>query len=108
MYSKEHIKKAIDDGVIIGDGHSLVDPEHYVGFDVDSLVEVHKSDFSSGKSTIFTDGVPVEELKAVYNLTFLRVICRQLGLNCNEDYMGRGFQAQEYFRKLSEYANDSE
>ena len=26
MYSKEHIKKAIDDGVIIGDGHSLVDP----------------------------------------------------------------------------------
>jgi len=107
MYSKEHIKKAIEDEVIVDDGHSLVDPAHYVGFDVDNLIEVHKSDFSHGKTTIFTDGIPVEELEAVYNLDFLRMIVHQLGLECNENYMGRGFQAHEYCRKLREFANVS-
>ena len=107
MYSKEHIKKAIEDEVIVDDGHSLVDPAHYVGFDVDNLIEVHKSDFSHGKTTIFTDGVPVEEMTAVYNLDFLRMIVHQLGLECNENYMGRGFQAHEYCRKLREFANVS-
>jgi hypothetical protein len=108
MYSKEQIKKAFEDEVIMDDGHTLMSPEYYVGFDVSDIVQVHKSDFSSGKSTIFTNGVPVEELEAVYNLTFLRMIVRQLGLNCNESYMGRGFQAHEYCRKLREFAGVSE
>ena len=98
MYSKEHIKKAFKDKVIVDDGHSLV--EH--------LVEVHKTDFSHGKTTIFTDGVPVAELEAVYNLNFLRMIVHQLKLECNENYMGRGFQAHEYCRKLREFAGVSE
>jgi hypothetical protein len=108
MYSREHIKKAIDDGVIIGDGHSLVDPSHYVGFDVEKLTVTHKSDFSNGKSTIYTNGIPVEELVAVYNLDFLYNIVRQLGLNCDTSYFGRGSQAREYYSKLEEYANGSE
>ena len=105
MYSKEHIKKALEDEVIVDDGHSLIDPTHYVGFDVEKITETHKSDFSNPKSTIFTNGVPVEKLEAVYNLDFLRMIVHQLGLECNENYMGRGFQAHEYLRKLREYAN---
>ena len=107
MYSKEHIKKAIEDEVIVDDGHTLVDPTYYVGFDVSNLIEVHKSDFSHGKTTIYTDGVPVEELEAVYNLDFLRMIVHQLGLECNENYTGRGFQAHEYCRKLREFADVS-
>ena len=107
MYSKEQIKKAFEDDVIVDDGHSLIDPEHYVGFDVDKITETHKSDFSNPKSTIFTNGLPVEELKAVYNLDFLRMIVHQLGLECNENYTGRGFQAHEYCRKLREFADVS-
>ena len=105
MYSKEQIKKAFEDKVIVDDGHTLMGPEYYVGFDVTHITEVHKSDFSNPKYTIFTDGVPVEELEAVYNLDFLRMIVHQLGLECNENYMGRGFQAHEYYRVLKEFAN---
>ena len=108
MYSKEQIKKAFEDDVIVDDGHSLIDPTHYVGFDVDKITETHKSDFSNPKSTIFTNGVPVEKLEAVYNLDFLRMIVHQLGLECNENYMGRGFQAHEYCRELRKFANVSE
>ena len=107
MYSKEQIKKAFEDKVIVDDGHTLMGPEYYVGFDVTHITEVHKSDFSNPKYTIFTDGVPVEELEAVYNLDFLRMIVRLLGLECNENYMGRGFQAHEYCRKLREFADVS-
>ncbi len=107
MYSKEHIKKALEDEVIIDDGHTLVDPAHYVGFDVENITETHKSDFSNPKYIIFTNGVPVEELEAVYNLDFLAKIVHQLGLECNENYMGRGFQAHEYYRKLKEFADVS-
>jgi hypothetical protein len=108
MYSKEDIKKAFEDKIIVDDGHTLMDPEYYVGFDVSHLIEVHESDFRSGKTTIFTNGVPVEKLEAVYNLDFLRMIVRQLRLDCDERYMGRGFQAHEYCRKLREFAGVSE
>ena len=107
MYSKEQIKKAFEDKIIVDDGHTLMGPEYYVGFDVEKITEVHKSDLSNPKYTIFTDGVPVEELEAVYNLDFLRMIVHQLGLECNENYMGRGFQAHEYCRKLREFADVS-
>jgi hypothetical protein len=107
MYSKAQIKKAFKDKVIIDDGHTLIDPEHYVGFDVTHITVTHKSDFSNPKYTIFTDGVPVEEMTAVYNLDFLGMIVHQLGLECNENYMGRGFQAHEYCRKLREFADVS-
>ena len=107
MYSKEQIKKAFEDDVIVDDAHSLIDPEHYLGFDVDKITETHKSDFSNPKSTIFTDGVPVEEMTAVYNLDFLRMIVHQLGVECNENYTGRGLQAHEYCRKLREFADVS-
>ena len=104
MYSKEQIKKAIKDEVIVDDGHTLIDPEYYIGFDVEKITEIHKSDFGNPKYTIFTDGIPVEELEAVYNLDFLSMVVHQLGLECNENYMGRGFQAHEYYRKLKEFA----
>lgn len=105
MYTKEQIKKAIDDKIIVGDGHGLVGPEFFEGFDVTSITKTHKSDFSNPKYTIFTDGVPVEKMEAVYNLDFLRMIVHELGLECNEHYMGRGFQAQEYQRVLERFAN---
>jgi hypothetical protein len=108
MYSKEQIKKAFKDEIIMDDGHTLMAPEYYVGFDVEKITETHKSDLSNPKYTIFTDGVPVEEMTAVYNLDFLRMIVRQLDLECNENYMGRGFQAHEYCRRLREFAGVSE
>jgi len=98
------IFKRFEDKVIVDDGHSLIDPAFYVGFDVNKITETHYSDLSNPKYTIFTDGVPVEEMTAVYNLDFLRMIVHQLGLECNENYMGRGFQAHEYYRKLKEFA----
>ena len=105
MYARAHIKKAIDDQIIVGDGHGLIDPEFFEGFDVTSITKTHKSDLSNPKYTIFTDGVPVEEMEAVYNLDFLAMIVHQLGLDCDEHYMGRGFQAQEYLRALERFAN---
>ena len=106
-YTKEHIKKAIDDKVIVGNGHAIIAPEHYEGFEVGHLVKKHFSNFDAGKSTIYTDGEPVEDCDGVYNLDFLYDLCSQLDLK-TQNFIGRGFQAQECFRKLEKWADSEE
>tara|TARA_Y100001951_G_C11144437_1_gene185517 strand:+ start:78 stop:404 length:327 start_codon:yes stop_codon:yes gene_type:complete len=105
--TKEKVKKAIVDQIIVGNGHAILDPEHYEGFDVQHLVFTHKSDYRSGKSTIYTDGLPVDELEGVYNLDFLHDLCDQLDIE-RQDFIGRGFQAQECASKLEEWANNDD
>jgi len=104
--TKEKIKQAIDDKIIVGNGHAILAPEHYEGFDVKHLIRKHKSDFSAGKTTLYDeDGIPLEDCDGVYNLDFLYYICDELNLSVQQ-FIGRGFQAQELFGKLEKWAND--
>jgi hypothetical protein len=103
-YTKEEIKKAIDNEVIIGDGHSIYSPDFYVGFDVGSIAYCHTSD-GTGKGTIFTDGEPVKELVGVYNLEFLYMIAGHCGVKYESKY-GRGSQARAIVDSLKEWSND--
>jgi hypothetical protein len=96
----QRTKDAIADGKIIGDGHTIFNPSFYAPhFSEDELrkaklIHTYKSDASSHKSTIFgKDGKPMEKLKGVYNLTFLYWLCGQLGIDSNNDFNGRGSQA---------------
>ena len=79
-------------------------------FDVSHLVQTFKSDFSSLKSTLFVDGEPVEELKGIYNLSFLYWLAQQIGLTSDDfgSYGGRGFQAQAIERSIRGWAKEDE
>lgn len=106
---QQRAREALEAGIIIGDGHSLLAPEYYAPhFTLEELVKArllrkHKSDFSSWKRTITSpDGVMVEELEAVYNLEFLYWLAGEIGVTEYVRANGRGSQAQElvgYIRK---------
>ena len=107
-YTKEQIKKAIDDRVIVGNGHAIIAPEHYATFDVSHLDSNHKSDFSAGKTTIYDDdGIPMESVDGVNNLSFLYHLVESLGLEYNS-YFGRGTQARELVEVLTKWSNSEE
>jgi len=106
-YTKEEIKKAIDDGIIVSNGHAIIDPAHYAPFDVSHLIKEHKSNFSSSKQTIYTDGVAVESVVGVNNLDFLYSLVLQLNLDY-VSYFGRGTQAVEMVEVLSRWAHSKE
>ena len=106
-YTKEQIKKAIDDRIIVGNGHAILDPDHYATFDVSHLDGEHKSDFNAGKTTIYTDGVAVNAVEGVYNLDFLYHLVESLGLE-HQSYFGRGTQARELVEVLTKWSNSEE
>ena len=109
-YTKEHIKKAIDDGIIIGNGHAIIDPKHYATFDVSHLDGTHKSNFSdlSGKTTIYDDdGIPLKSVEGVNNLSFLYHLVESLNLEYQQ-YFGRGTQARELVEVLTKWSNSEE
>jgi len=107
-YTKEHIKKAIDDGVIVGNGHAIIDPKHYATFDVSHLDGTHSSDFRAGKTTIYDDdGIPLESVKGVNNLSFLYDLVDSLDLEYLT-YFGRGTQARELVEVLTKWSNSEE
>ena len=60
MITKQQVMDAINNDVIDGDGHSIMDPTFYTdaGFDCEHLTTEFESDFSSGKTTIYKNGVP--------------------------------------------------
>jgi len=105
--TKELVKQALEDETIFGDGHMILSPEAYhPHFDVSHIEETFKSDFSDHKSTLFVDGQPVEELKGVYNLTFLYWLANEIKVDhSGGDYMGRGFQARAIVRAIWDWAN---
>jgi hypothetical protein len=103
----QRTKDAIADGKIIGDGHTIFNPSFYAPhFSEDELrkaklIHTYKSDTTNHKSTIFgKDGKPMEKLKGVYNLTFLYWLCGQLGVDSNNDFNGRGSQADALARRI--------
>ena len=110
--TKAQIRKAIEDEVIFGDGHTIYKASVYTDhFDLpDDLVQTYKSDTSNHKSTIYAnDGSIIPELEGVYNLTFLEWLVGELGLyDLTRDYMGRGSQAHEYVRVLREWSTEDD
>jgi hypothetical protein len=104
--TKELVSAALDDGVIVPDGHTIYRPDFYSKhFSEDTLneaglVQTLESDFSSHKSTIFSDGAPVESITGVYNLSFLYWLKDKLGITEPVRASGRGFQAQEIVRAI--------
>ena len=107
-YTKEQIRKGIDDGIIVGNGHAIIAPEHYATFDVSHLDGTHSSDFSTGKTTIYDDdGIPMESVEGVNNLSFLYHLVESLNLEYQQ-YFGRGSQARELVEVLDKWANSED
>lgn len=110
--TKQQIKKAIEDDVIFGDGHTIYKPSVYTDhFDLpNGLIQTFTSDTSSHKSTIYAnDGSIIPKLEGVYNLSFLEWLVRELGLtNRTQDFFGRGSQARDLVRVLTEWSNEDD
>ncbi len=107
--SLEHIKAAID--IIDGDGHTIFKPEAFIEAGVpqdivERCTEIHESDLSSHKATIFIDGKPTNALSGVYGLAMLSTIIRDLDIPA-EVYLGRGFQARAWTEAINKYINDN-
>ena len=103
---KEKVKDAIENGIIYPDGHQIVDPKFYEGFDVDHLVFVYESDFNSGssKTVIFdAEGEPMKECKGVYNLDFLDWVANKSGVKYRGAY-GRGTEARNIVDALTHWS----
>ena len=98
---KEKAREALDAGVIIGDGHTLFAPEYYAPYFTASdlakakLITKHKSDGSHKGSIYANDGSIIQELEAVYNLSFLYWLARNIGVTQSVQANGRGSQASE-------------
>ena len=106
-------KEAIADGKIVGDGHTIFNPEFYAPHFSEAelrkakLIHTHKSDTSDYKSTLFgKHGNPIEKLEGIYNLDFLYWLCGVLGIDSNNDYNGRGWQAEELARRIRSHINN--
>lgn len=106
--NKELIREALNEGVIVPDGHTLFSPEKYTKyFDVEQmgLVRSYSSD-GTHKGSIYQNGELVQELKdVVYNLDFLYVLQEELGLPYPKA-SGRGFQAQEIVDSLKAWVSE--
>ena len=112
----DQTRAAYADGKIIGDGHTIFNPDFYAPhFGVDELrkaglVQTFKSDTSSSKSTIFDTktGSPIKSLSGVYNLSFLEWLARENGITNYAQCFGRGSQAQVIVQAISAALKESE
>ena len=104
--TKALILSAIEDGTIVGDGHTIYGPEMYAPhFDVVEmgLMRTHHSDGSHKGSIYGNDGTVMESLEGVYNLAFLNRLIGMLDLPF-PTAAGRGFQAQQAVDTLKQWA----
>jgi hypothetical protein len=113
MITKQQVINAIDEGIIDGNGHSIMDPTFYTdgGFDCEDLITEFESDTSSPKTTIFKDGEVQEKVKGIWALDFHYWVAGQCGLARGVDYAekyGRGSQAQAIASALAEWAKQKE
>lgn len=105
----DRTKSALADGTVTPDGHTIFKPEfyasHFTPDELDKLTVIYKSDFSSGKSTIFDTetGEPVESLRGIYNLDFLMWLAEALGVGEYRTTFGRGSQAQVIVQAIQEF-----
>jgi hypothetical protein len=112
---KDYITKLIKNSeaarsFLDGDGHSIYKGDYLIeiGFPEDLVKKYEttlKSDYSSGKSTIFDkDGNMVDEMVGIPALTFHYAIAEVLllegGVDYNDTIMGRGTQARELSRAI--------
>jgi len=107
--TKQLVRDALEDEIIFNSGHDIMNDTFYDKFfDVSHLVTTFKSDFSDHKSTLFVNGEPVEELKGIYNLSFLYWLAGEIGLTSDDygSYGGRGFQAQAIERSIRRWAKE--
>lgn len=106
----ERTKEALANGKIVGDGHTIFDPNFYAPyFSEDELRKAGllitlKSDYSSPKSTIFDNktGEAVDEMTGIYNLSFLEWLAVRVGVTDYRICNGRGSQAQAIVDALYE------
>tara|TARA_Y100001951_G_C11170419_1_gene199930 strand:- start:39 stop:422 length:384 start_codon:yes stop_codon:yes gene_type:complete len=107
--TKEMVKKAIEDKVINGNGHSIYEGGHYAdaGFDCGHLVQVHESDGSMKGSITGPDGKIVDELKGIYSLDFHYWVAGEIGLTHSDygTFFGRGSQARAIMDALKKWAD---
>lgn len=94
--------EAMNNGKIIGDGHTLFSPEFYAPFfsaeelNEAGLIHTHESDGTHKGSIYDQEGNILTALTAVYNLSFLYWVVGKLGItDYRNDFFGRGSQAQE-------------
>ena len=108
MITKQQVINAIDEGIIDGNGHSIMDPTFYTdaGFDCEHLTTEFESDTSSPKTTIFKDGEVQEKVKGIWALDFHYWVASQCGrvrgVHYAEQY-GRGSQAQAIANDLKRW-----
>ena len=109
MISKEQVKKAIEDQIIDGDGHTIVSSKYYTdaGFDCKHLEEEYSSNYPIHKDTIYKDGKVLGTCKGIHTLTFLKWVAGKVGLTSDDfgDYYGRGTQARAISAALAKWAD---
>ena len=113
MITKQQVINAIDEGIIDGEGHSIMDPTFYTdaGFDCENLITEFESDTSSPKTTIFKDGVIQDKVEGIGSLDFHYWVAGQCGLVRGKDYaeqFGRGSQARAIAAALAQWAKQKE
>lgn len=110
---RQRVIRAMKNGKIFGDGHTLYSPEAYSPYFTESelaeagLIQTHKSDGTPKGTITAPDGSVLTELKAVYNLDFLYWVASKVGVTQSVRANGRGSQAQElvgYIREAVEVA----
>lgn len=110
---RQRVIRAMENGKIFGDGHTLYSPERYAPHFTEAelkeagLIQIHKSDGTPKGTITAPDGSVLTELKAVYNLDFLYWVASKVGVTQSVRANGRGSQAQElvgYIREALEVA----
>lgn len=111
----EKVKRAIEGGVIVADGHSIFSPEFYSPYfteaDLNSvnLISEFTSDESDYKSTLFdSNGKKVAGITGVYNLYFLEWLNISLATGKYSNKFGRGSQARDYVAFICEAVETTE
>ena len=103
--TQELVEAALADDTIVGDGHSIIDPEHYEPhfprevLDEATLVHTHYSDGTAKGSIFSPEGAMLESLEGVYNLEFLYWVARRAGVEWTTAF-GRGTEARHIVAAL--------
>ena len=106
--TKQLVEAALADDTIVGEGHSIIDPEHYEPhfprevLDEATLVHTHYSDGSLKGSIFSPEGELLESVDGVNNLTFLIWLARRAGVEWTTAF-GRGTEARHIVSALREW-----
>lgn len=71
------------------------------------LERTNETNIKSPSSTIFANGGIVGAAKGIYDMELLEQICKDLGIDKNTPYMGRGSQARELKERINKHFETS-